>query len=282
MSTVAKVFVVLNFLLAALFLGSASALLGHSDNWKARHERDTATLTAQLTTEKNKSAALESEKAKLETDKNNAEKAAGESKREAQVVQTNNATLKEKFDALATAHQSLQRQAQIAQSTIDNLQKLVDVLNNGRKADIDSLNKANDEKNAAVKMQNALEANLADLQRQYKDVLAKLSESSTSLERANFELENWRKKHPGDGPGTEQPYQTAKVLTADNANNIVVISLGAEDGVKVGYRYTISRGNQYIGTLTVTSTQAKMAAGKMTMGGGQPMPGDDAMTSLTK
>jgi hypothetical protein len=281
MSTVAKVFVVLNFLLAALFLGSASALLGHSDHWKARHASDTTKLTAELTTTKGRVTALESDLAKAQSDKNIADSAAAERKREAETLQTQNATLKEKFDSLLAAHGAATRALQIAQATIDNTQKLVNTLQESRKTDIDALTKALEEKNAAVKMQNALEANLADITTQMKDTLAKLSVSETSLQRANFTISDWERRYPGGG-ASEQPYQQGKVLTADAANNIVVVSLGSEDGVKVGFKYTVSRGNQFIATVTVTSTQAKMAAGKVTLGSGTPMPGDDVMTSMTK
>jgi len=281
MSTVAKVFVVLNFLLAALFLGSASALLGHSDHWKARHTTDTSKLTADLTTEKNKSKSLESELSKAQSDKNASDQAAAERKREAETLQTQNATLKEKFDSLLASHAAATRALQIAQNTIDNVQKLVGVLQDSRKTDIDNLTKALAEKNEAVKMQNALEANLNDATQQLKDALAKLASTQTELQRATFELASYRTLYP-NGPGTEQPWQVGKVLTADAANNIVVVSLGAEDGVKVGYRYAVSRGNQFIATITIMSTQAKMAAGKVTLGNGSPMPGDDIATSSTK
>ncbi|MBL9087709.1 MAG: hypothetical protein JNM10_11270 [Planctomycetia bacterium] len=281
MSTVAKVFVVLNFLLAALFLGSASALLGHSDHWKARHTTDTTKLSADLNTEKNRSKALESELSKTQADKTASDTAAAERKREAETLQTQNATLKEKFDSLLASHAAATRALQIAQNTIDNVQKLVGVLQDSRKTDIDNLTKALAEKNEAVKMQNALEANLNDATQQLKDVLAKHATTQTELQRALFELESYRKLYP-NGPGTEQPWQVGKVLTADAANNIVVVSLGAEDGVKVGYRYAVSRGNQFIATITIMSTQAKMAAGKVTLGNGSPMPGDDIATSSTK
>lgn len=281
MSTVAKVFVVLNFLLAALFLGSAAATLGHSDHWKARHGTDTSRLQKDLDNEKGRSKALESELAKAQSDKNVADQSAAERKREAETLQTQNATLKEKFDSLLAAHAAATRALQIAQATIDNTQKLVTVLQDSRKTDIDNLTKALDEKNSAVKMQNALEANLADATTQLKDALAKLSTTETALQRAKFQLEDWERRYPGGG-SSEQPYQTAKVLTADKASNIVVISIGSEDGVQVGFKYTVSRGNQYVATITIMSTQAKMAAGKVTLGSGFPMPGDDVMTAMAK
>ena len=282
MSTVAKVLVVLNFLLAAVFLGSASALLGHSDNWKDRYTKDTGQLKKDLDSEKTKTAALTADNDKLLKDKGAADKLADTYKREAEAVQTQNASLKAQFDLLATAQGSASRALQIAQNTIDGQGKLIQTLQESRKTDIDTANNANDEKNAAVKMQNALEANLADLTSQLKDAQSKLNDTSLKLQRAEFELEWWRSTHPGAGQGAEQPFQQAKVLQADNTNNIVVLSIGAEDGVKVGYRYTISRGNQFVTTIEITNVQAKMAAGKATLGKGAAMPGDDAQTSMTK
>ena len=62
MSTVAKVFVVLNLLLAAIFLGSAAALLGHSDNWHTRFDTQADVL-------KKSQADLKDEQSKHQTEK---------------------------------------------------------------------------------------------------------------------------------------------------------------------------------------------------------------------
>ncbi len=53
----------------------------------------------------------------------------------------------------------------------------------------------------------------------------------------------------------------ARVLATDGRANVHVISLGAEDGVKLGSTYGVSRGSEYIGTLKITHVQAKQAAG---------------------
>ena len=48
MNTVAKILIVVNLILAAAFLMSASNFLGQQDLWKAKHEVDTADLQEQL------------------------------------------------------------------------------------------------------------------------------------------------------------------------------------------------------------------------------------------
>jgi hypothetical protein len=114
-----------------------------------------------------------------------------------------------------------------------------------------------------------------------KDLTVKLSQTETDLQRTQFRLRQFEERYPGGMPGPEQPMQTAKVLAADDATNVVVISLGSEDGVKEGFRYTISRGNQYVGTIEITHVEAKQAAGRSQRDvQSRPiMKGDDAMTA---
>ncbi len=43
---------------------------------------------------------------------------------------------------------------------------------------------------------------------------------------------------------------------------MAVISLGSEDGVRPGYRYTVSRGSTYVGVIEITDVQARQSAGR--------------------
>ena len=60
-----------------------------------------------------------------------------------------------------------------------------------------------------------------------------------------------------------------------------MISLGSEDGVKNGFRYTISRGAAYVATIEITNVMAKSAAGRVLNGLSKSpvQPGDDLMTA---
>lgn len=284
MSTVAKVFVVLNFLLAALFLGSAAAVLGHSDNWKKRHEALTTTTNAEIGQLKTDVANRDGQISKLQGDKNTAEGERTKARQQADTLQTQNESLLKAYNELNASMAASVRANQVAQATIQQSRDLVTELQKERQTLIDNLTKANEEKIAAVKMQNQLELNVADLSAQQKAAEARLAETELALQRAKFELEAWARKYPGEGAGSEQPMQTAKVLAADNEANIVVISLGSEDGVKAGFRYTVSRGNQFVATIEISTVQAKQAAGRVinNMRKGAIAPGDDVMTSSNR
>lgn len=284
MSTVAKVFVVLNFLLAALFLGSAAAVLGHSDNWKKRYEALQDSSNKEIGQLKADVAAREGQITKLQGDKVTAEGERSKARQEADTLKTQNESILKAYNELNSSMAAATRANQVAQATIQQSRDLVNELQKERQTLIDNLTKANEEKIAAVKMQNQLELNVADLSAQQKSTEAKLSESELKLQRTTFELESIKRANPGIGAGSEQPWQTAKVLAADNEANIVVISIGSEDGVKAGFRYTVSRGNQYVATIEITTVNAKQSAGRVVnnMRKGPVAPGDDVMTASNR
>ena len=92
-----------------------------------------------------------------------------------------------------------------------------------------------------------------------QDAQTKLANNQQELDRTKFQLEAILKTNPSLAGGAEQPAQRGKILSADNEHGIYVISLGSEDSVKVGYKYTVSRGSHYVGQITVTGVEAKMA-----------------------
>ena len=281
MSTVAKIFVILNFVLAAVLLGSAAAELGHEDNWKVRHDKMLAEKDGEIA---NVTKLLNEERGNVKTLQANLNQAGDErnqAREKADALQTAYEQIKKSYDELNASLANQSKALQIAQNTIQEGRKLVDQLQQERQVLTDNLSKASEERVAAVKMQNQLELNLEQLTAQLQDTQAKLATADGDLKGTRFRLESILRSNPGIDQGAEQPAQTAKVLAADNAANIVVVSLGAEDGVKEGFRYTLSRGNQYVATIQITNVQAKQSAGKV-MTGMSKMPvaaGDDAMTA---
>jgi chromosome segregation ATPase len=281
MSTVAKIFVILNFILAAVLLGSAAAFLGHHDNWKVKHDKVVVTKDAEIG---NLTKLLNEEKGNVKALQANLNQAGDErnlAREKADALQTAYEQIKKSYDELNASLANQSKSLQVAQGTIASGRTLVDQLQQERQTLIDNLTKAAEERAAAIKMQNQLELNLEQLTMQLQDTQAKLASSDGDLQRTRFRLESILRSNPGIDKGAEQPAQTAKVLAADNGANIVVISLGAEDGVKEGFRYTLSRGSQYVATIQITNVQAKQSAGKVMTGMSKSavVPGDDAMTA---
>jgi hypothetical protein len=276
MSTIAKVFVVLNFLLAAVFLGSAASILGHSDNWKRRFNEETAKQQAEITRLNGLITEKDGMIGTLQRDKGVAETERTKARQEADTLKTQNDSLRENFDKTVASLGNATRAVAIAQASAANERALIETVNKDRDQLQKDLAAANEQRLNAVRMQNQLEIDLTNIQQSTKTTEQKLAETAEALRAARFEVEAWNREHPGAGPGTIQPSQRAKVLTSDPATNIVVISLGSEDGVQKGYRFTVSRGSRFIGTIEITDVNAKLSAGKVVLAGGGPvMPNDD-------
>jgi len=281
MSTVAKVFVVLNLLLAVAVLGAAAAFLGHSDNWKARHDTlkqmSTATetkLNADIADQKRANTDLTVQVAAANTAKDKAIAAE-------QAITEAYGQLKKGYDESNASYLTATRSLLTSSNTIAEMRKLIDELWKERDALKDKLSQANDAMTAAIQGENKANNALEAATTQLNDTLAKLATTEGELQRKTFQLESIIRANPGFGNGTEQPSQTGKVLLSDNQANIVVISLGSEDGVKNGFRYTVSRGASFVATIEITNVMAKSAAGRVLNGMSKSpvQPGDDLMTA---
>jgi hypothetical protein len=64
------------------------------------------------------------------------------------------------------------------------------------------------------------------------------------------------------GAGIDQPLHEGHIVSVDDGTDAVTISLGTVDGVKPGFRYTVSRGIQYVAMIEIMDVQAKVSAGR--------------------
>ncbi len=106
-----------------------------------------------------------------------------------------------------------------------------------------------------------------------EDLRAELAKKERALERAEYRIREFERRF-----GAGLPAQSTKILAADPVANVIVIGLGRQDGVRVGDRYTVSRGNQYVGTIVVTDVTPKQSAARSSkdLKGSPIRVGDDA------
>lgn len=73
------------------------------------------------------------------------------------------------------------------------------------------------------------------------------------------------------------------VMAVSDQFNVAVLSVGADDGVKMGYPFTISRGDKFVAKATVDSVERDWCTvhWEPTMAKGPVMINDDAATSVT-
>jgi hypothetical protein len=263
MSTIAKVFVVLNLLLAVAFLGAAATFLGYVDSYRGKF---TAEEEAHRTTKTNKDKVIadrDAEVAKLKGEVNTAQQEKATATDREMVTTRAYNELKTAYDSTSASHTALTRAHTVAQDTIKGLTELKEQLQSNATALKEATRLAQDEKGAAVKAMNQAQLDLDNSRGLIKELETKLSTVEEALSRAQFAREaGIRGSGAPTGTGEPQPMQNAKITASDPRSNIVVISIGSEDGVKVGYRYVVSRGASYVGMIEVTSTEGKQAAAR--------------------
>lgn len=263
MNTVAKILIVVNLVLAGAFLASAGNFLGQMDHWKNKYELETADLLEQLDQKQILIDKERKEKADLITQSN-----AMDTQREAAVVEATKA--RQQADLLKEAHNQASTQLtqataalEKAQDTIKSNQQLIDALQGERAKNSEALRVAQDAKEAAIRNLAEKEQQFENLMAQKQALEAQLEDTKHQLRSAQLTAETAVSKAGGAGDvPMDQPAHDGQILAVDSGANVAIISLGAEDGVRPGYRYTVSRGSQYIGMIEITDVQAKQSAGR--------------------
>ena len=260
MSTVAKILVVLNLALAAVFLGSASNFLGQQDNFQN-----------QLTKEKEDHAQTRSESAETIAEKDGTIRSLGRdltaARGERDKAQTEAQRITGEVTHLREAYNQLSANATVATRSVEQLtnslnaaRDMIQALQSDNGNLHTNLLAAQENRDAKVAMVNSLQMQLGNETEARKALEARASTLAEQIKRQDFELTYFKDRFPGH-VASAQPAQTGRILASDNKNNVFVISLGEEDGVKAGFQYIVSRGAQYIATIQIDNVQAKQAAG---------------------
>lgn len=267
MSNVAKFLIVLNLILAGVFVGSAANYLGQKDFVQQRLEGERDELSKQLGTLKGEYATLDGKNKELSA----ANSALSE---KSSVLDSTRTQLKGEVDRLAAAHAELTKNHGHAVQALD-------ALNNTIKTMQDQIKTLSSERDAQVKKAEAAdearlkaEAVLSQAKQQLdaetaakNDAMAQVADTNRKNQELQAEVEGWRTRFPGAGGGAAQPaIPPAKVLAADNSMDIVVISVGESSGVQRGFQYVVSRGNKYVATIKITDVQADKATGMVVKG----------------
>jgi hypothetical protein len=285
MSTIGKVFVVLNLILAAAFLGWAVNALKSNQEWRTRYEtRDkdasrekTAademerTLTAKNVDLDKRNQALTSERDTLAADKKRLEESLA-------AERTKGTAMQASLDKLALSVDQIEAARVALQTAKDNAEKA--------QRDADAARLAADEARAAAdKMANDKTAELEQAQA----TIAQMERDTKSLQdqRGALELQldtlqaNTGAKVSDFAP---VPDIDAGVLDVSMAvePGIVALNVGSNQKVKRGYTFEIFDGKTYKGQARVEYVHADMSSAIITrkVAGQTIRTGDGATTRL--
>jgi predicted RNase H-like nuclease (RuvC/YqgF family) len=262
MSLFAKIMVVVNLILAVVFLASAGTVLNAMESWKAKHGRDTTELQAEIgnLTRQRDAQTASKEEANGRANASELAKVAAEEKLNVLqnsnvAVMAHNTKLEEQLQTLVNTQQDLQTKNSELQGIIENLRGEL-ARTEGEKRD------AKSEVETLLQTVARLEQELADAGEAIAAQEMANTAQATQIDQLNTTLAMYN-KHFGPLPGgvAMKPLD-AVVQAVDNANDIYILSVGSKDGVQEGYEFTVHRNGEYIATVVVDKVFANHASAR--------------------
>lgn len=267
MNFVGKILVTLIFVMSLVFMSFAVMVYATHKNWKAVVERNQAESSAQnqplglrlqLENQKKVNEELEATKEKLESQRK--EEIAALADKIAK-LETARKTQAEEAARYLKERDELARKEKEAVAALDtstkNLEKLTAEVQ-GLRDNIRTTQEDRDKQfHAVVKLTDEVHKKVGEL--------AVLQERNAQLARDVAKARVLLAKHGEDintSPNATPPALRGKVL-AVNADKMIELSLGADDGLRVGNTLDIFRGDRYIGRVQIMRTSSDKAIGKI-------------------
>lgn len=283
MSPIGRIFLVLNLILSAAFLGWASNSLAQTENFKQK-------LTQKETELADAKKASEAEIADLNTQLRSKTQEASDrlqerdgARDESNRLQTSLGSEKSEKEKLFADVTRIQATLGDYQGTIDRLTSEKDQANQRREEAEEARDEAVAAQQAAEQaqrnaedVQKDLERQIADLETERKSLTDQVASLDTKLamivEQTGVSLSSLAPQEKVDG----------SVLAVDAKTGLVMLNVGSEQGVKRGYSFDVWSGNQYKGQVVVQNVQPNMSSAtiKSPVQGTQIRQGDLASTRM--
>src|SRR5262245_2504835 len=273
MTLVGKIFTMLILIMSIIFMAFAMMVFATHRNWKATATTLQASLSAANTALKDAKDALEREKTDLAREQA-ARKAAlaALQVRVASAEQRLGAKEKELAD-LTAAHSQATETAKVAQDRLAALEKETSDLRNTLRTERQKLDKMFISVVDLTDKLNQAESLRQNLEEVNKQAAQEISRMKIVLDRNGLTPDSLVAHIP--------PKVDGVVLGSDK--DLIEISIGADDGLKVGHSLDVYRGNTYVGRIIIKKTDPDRAVGqvKKELQRGQIKKGDRVTTRFS-
>jgi FtsZ-binding cell division protein ZapB len=257
MSSMAKIFVVVNLVFGILCFGAGATLLGASDDYKTAFEKEVA---AHKQTKQDNAA----EVTRLELTATQATQKATSEVDRANVLQGRVEELTTKMNQAEATNQSLRSSNESFSRNLGELKDLIaanqaflDKQSGESKTATEQMLAARTQWEKEVANRVGLEQQVSELNEQMATVSATKGDLERELNRANFHLGVYQKRY-----GPIVPPEGAAGIVNGVRGNLVGISVGTADKVKLGDIYSLSRGAQYVGRIIITNVDKNQSVGE--------------------
>jgi hypothetical protein len=267
MSTIGKIFLVLNLVLAGAFLGWAANSLGKTEELKTAHTAKVNELTdanqklqteladtqAALNTERNAKDTAQTERDNLRTD-------ATRLKEELEAAKRANDQLRGDVAKINETMTGLNERLQQIEQTKDAAHELAMRMQSERDAAVRRADEAEMARRTAEETRSTAELDIAQLERDLKSARGQ-------ADRLEAEIAQLVAVHGIARTGTAQPDLDARVVQVDYSlkPGLVALNVGSNAGVKRGHTFEIYSGTTYKGRVRVETVHPDMCSAVITL-----------------
>ncbi len=263
MSGIGKIFIILNLVFSLVIVGAAASYLSKADNWKQEYENVKGEFD-------NAKEDWSDQKSKFEAERSNLESEIDDKKSRIEDLEVQNGNLTDRVESQSVDNQQLRSAVDQIQANLDDFRQNMNDLQNRNNALADeNASLRNDALDAQGKQRQAeddklrLEGDLARANQRISDIEVAMA----GLDKKNGHLEsllNIAQSKGFDISSLEaMPEIAAKVLDVDNELGFVILSVGADDGVKKGWTFQVYRSEEYLGEVEVDEVYKKQCAAKI-------------------
>jgi hypothetical protein len=285
MSPIGRIFIVLNLILAALFLGWAATHLGTSQDFKKRHETTQAEFDQYKEEKEAEANGLRAQIAQQEDSMSNVRGERDTADADRARLQSDLETARSRNTALDADVKGINASLSNYDETNRQLQARLEQATTDSRAADEARRDAEDGLDAAEEAQRTAEEQLASSEKRIADMEA----DHTGLQRQVQDLDT-QLQTLVDYTGVSaaeiiaMPVIDGAVLQVVNTTDpgLVAINKGQSDGVKRGFTFDIYHGSQYKGQVRVESVQPNMCTAVIirTVDGARIGQGDAATTRI--
>jgi len=281
MSPIGRIFIILNLILSAAFLGWASNALGKSEEYKKQLE-DAKKQHADAV------AAKEKELSDLQVNLNQVTDQQRTFREQRDGLQAEADRLKTSVDEFKRANDTMQANLSKIQATLGDYNNSIQQLSDQKDKANERAHEAERSRDAAVSAKDAAELAQRDAEEATKNANTRIGDLEGEKVALNEQVDmlNTRLEvilRETGRPATDfipQPAIEALVLDVKKDLKLVILNKGKKDEIKVGYVFDIYKGSQYKGQVRITDVQEAIASGIIQSEKSAIARGDSATTAL--
>jgi DNA repair exonuclease SbcCD ATPase subunit len=281
MSNIGRVFIVLNLVLSAAFLGWASNALSKAEDYKTQ-------LASAKRASEEALAAKQKEVDDLTVEKNAVTDQQRQFREQRDAFETEAGRLKTQLEELKRQNDTMDANLTKIQATLSDYNDSIKQLGEQKDAAIQRANDAERARDAAVRekdeavlaQSNAEEATNTAMTR-ISDLEGEKRALADQVETLDTRMQVMMKQTGINAPDVfAQPAIQALVLDVKKDLKLVILNKGKKDEVKPGYVFDIYRGSQYKGRVRIQDVQEGMSSGLILSEMNAIGRGDSATTNL--